>query len=315
MQTRGLSQAAVSGQIGVSKTALNRWLGGKYEGNNAEIEKALEQWLENNAQQTAFLPTVGTEFVLTTTAEEIIAVLEYTHLVGDMAVAYGVPGMGKTVTADYYAAQYPNCWVAQMAPAFSTATSCLKALMSRLMPHECAEGRGTDAVLGMLCQHLKGTNGLLIIDEAQHLSLPALENLRYLHDAAGVGLVLMGNPTVYARLTGRCSAEFAQLFSRIGRRCKLGKALHADTDAIAKAWGVNDQAALKFLRSIGDGHGTLREVCKNLRLAGMAASGEGEALGLKHLKAAHSERGGAARARKKWLALRCTCPQACPNCL
>ena len=45
----------------------------------------------------------------------------------------------------------------------------------------------------MIVQGLRGREGLLIIDEAQHLLLPALESLRSIHDATACGLVLMGN--------------------------------------------------------------------------------------------------------------------------
>ena len=73
----------------------------------------------------------------------------------------------------------------------------------------------------MIVQRLQGTKGLLILDEAQHLMLPALESLRSIHDATACGLVLMGNEAVYSRLSGRRSAEFAHLFSRVGMVLKL----------------------------------------------------------------------------------------------
>ena len=73
----------------------------------------------------------------------------------------------------------------------------------------------------MIVQRLQGTKGLLILDEAQHLMLPALESLRSIHDATACGLVLMGNEAVYSRLSGRHSAEFAQLYSRVGSVLKL----------------------------------------------------------------------------------------------
>ena len=62
---------------------------------------------------------------------------------------------------------------------------------------------------------------LLVIDEAQHLRLPALEELRTLSDpdivtgVPGNGVCLIGNTEVYSRMMGRQQAQFAQLFSRI----------------------------------------------------------------------------------------------------
>ena len=89
-------------------------------------------------------------------------------------------------------------------------------------PHERVGGKGGgDVIFRMIVQRLQGTKGLLIIDEAQHLSLLALESLRSIHDATACGLVLMGNESVYANLSGRRSAEFAHLFSRVGMVLKL----------------------------------------------------------------------------------------------
>ena len=109
-----------------------------------------------------------------------------------------------------------------MTPSFSTATASLKSIMLTLAPHErVGRKRGGDVIFRMIVQRLQGTKGLLIIDEAQHLSLLALESLRSIHDATACGLVLMGNESVYANLSGRRSAEFAQLFSRVGMVLKL----------------------------------------------------------------------------------------------
>ena len=44
-----------------------------------------------------------------------------------------------------------------------------------------------------IADRVRGTHGLLIVDEAQHLDTRALEVLRGLHDQAGIGLALMGN--------------------------------------------------------------------------------------------------------------------------
>lgn len=59
---------------------------------------------------------------------------------------------------------------------------------------------------------------MIIIDEAQHLTVRALNHLRCISDESGVGICLIGNDDVYRKMKGSGKADFAQLFSRIGMR-------------------------------------------------------------------------------------------------
>ncbi|MFZ5059001.1 AAA family ATPase, partial [Klebsiella pneumoniae] len=80
-----------------------------------------------------------------------------------------------------------------------------------------------------LRRRLDGTQGLIIIDEADHLGAEALEELRLLQEATRVGLVLMGNHRVYSNMTGgNRTVEFARLFSRIAKRVAINKTKKAD---------------------------------------------------------------------------------------
>jgi len=73
-----------------------------------------------------------------------------------------------------------------------------------------------------LTGRLRDTHGLLVVNEAQHLTTKALEGLRSLRDATGTGLALVGSDKLYDRLTGGSrSSDFPQLFSRIGKRVRL----------------------------------------------------------------------------------------------
>lgn len=133
-----------------------------------------------------------------------------------------------------------------------------------------------------IVERLTDTKGMLVIDEAQHLFLPALETVRSLHDASGVAVVLF----VYSGLVGRRQAEFAQISSRIGKKLNLKRAKPADIDALARAWIVNDKHALKELRTIGALPGGLRGVTQTLRMATMIAQGMDQEISATTIRAA-----------------------------
>ena len=114
-----------------------------------------------------------------------------------------------------------------------------------------------------------------MVDEADHVDRPTLEELRILAEEVEVGLVLVGNSRVYTQLTGGPRSEdFARLFSRIAMKRALTKAKKADVLAFASAWNITGAAELDLLLRISERPGALRLVSKNLKLAVMYSGGE-----------------------------------------
>ncbi len=110
------------------------------------------------------------------------------------------------------------------------------------------------------------------MDEAQHLTTRAIEQLRTIHDAAKIGLVLLGNLPLIERVDGLGrTTEFAQLFSRIGLRRKIKKPTRGDITAILDAWDVQDGKIRNAAIVIGQRDGGLRSLTKILRNAAKMA--------------------------------------------
>lgn len=292
---RGLSQAQVAREAGISPSSLTQLLGGTYAANPRKMTVRLAQWLARLSQQRAqpVMPQAP-GWVSTPTAERILAALAYAHMAGDVAVIYGGAGVGKTTAAREYAARFPNIWIATMTPATAGVTTALEEVCLALGFRELPGGGAR--MQRELIARLQGSEGMLVIDEAQHLSVAALDALRALHDATGIGLALMGNELIYARMTGGTRAMWLdRLFSRIGRRLRVQRAVRDDVARLAAAHGVEDAACVRRLVEIGSQAGALRGVGKVLRLARMMAAGQGAALTATHIEAAWADlTGGAA---------------------
>jgi DNA transposition AAA+ family ATPase len=137
-------------------------------------------------------------------------------------------------------------------------------------------------------RRLVGTEGLIVIDEADHLDYPTLEELRILQEEVGIGLVLVGNNKIYTQLTGgRRNEDFARLFSRIAKRRGIHKTKQNDVKAIADAWAITGQGERDLLQQISERPGGLRLLTKALKLAALYA--KDEAINVQFLKAAFTE--------------------------
>jgi hypothetical protein len=196
--------------------------------------------------------------------------------------------MGKTTEAKHYSENNNNAWVVTMSIDCAGVVPTLEEVALSIGMRELPGGaaRLRRAIVG----RLRGTGGLLIVDEAQHLSSAALEALRTIHDRASVGLVLCGNASVYGRLTGGKRAEhFAQLFSRIGKRLKLTAPTAGDVAAIVDHFAICDAETRSLLAGIADRPGALRGMVKTLRLASLYANGD--AIKPAHVRAAWNDLG------------------------
>jgi DNA transposition AAA+ family ATPase len=251
---------------------------------NAKVLK----WLDAREANQALALTIPSApaFVDTPTSQRIAQVLQTAQVMPDMALIVGGAGVGKTMTVEQYQQENPYVTIITARPSSARANPLFSALGRALGVKDTSPAMLFDAVADMVKNH----HHLIVIDEAQHLKMDALEELRGLHDKHGVGIVLMGNQEVHSRLTsGKFEADFAQLFSRFGLRLVLDKVGLADVRALLKAWNVEGDKMTKACRHIASQPGALRVLSKTLRMAHMIAGIEGEELTTKHLDEAHSQ--------------------------
>jgi DNA transposition AAA+ family ATPase len=271
----GLSLATIARRAGVKPSTFNAWLHGTYKGINATISRSAHVFLRSRAAQAAVQVEARprTPFVMTPSAEAFMHLLEQAQFECDMVTLTGEPGVGKTTAIRQYQALHSNVWILTGEPGMKSPYVVLEHLDELFKLCESPSRRSR-----AIATFLRGRQGLLIIDEAQNLGLPALDQLRVFHDQpeVRVGLALVGHPDARNRmLNGGPSGKFAQLDSRFGMHMKRASPLASDVAAMLDAEGIADEDQRKLLRAAASKPGALRRMDRMLRLARQLARGEG----------------------------------------
>lgn len=219
--------------------------------------------------------------------ENVYFAADYAQMCGDISLIYGEAGLGKTFSLRQYAKENDVIYVELRDCDKST-----KGVCERILEVVGNGKRGNDRVLiNTIINHLKNHPQLIIIDEAQHLLLKAVENLRAINDATETGMVLCGNPHIYDQMHGKGQAHFAQLYSRIGiRRCIVSPNMN-DIQAIFSVYGL-DSDSLQFLHGLSLQWGGIRNCIKIFNMAQDMAQKLNEPLSIGHLQTACELRNG-----------------------
>lgn len=210
-QETGKTQSAIANELGISDGALSGFLGGTYKTPHKIIPRVAG--LAKVATQRKVTPKEP-GFVETTVAKRVAEAITYCHLQGKIAVVYGDAGVGKTQAVRAYLRENSLAIGITVSPSYASITGVNELIADQLGVRERVARKIYAEIIGKL----KGSGRVLIIDEAQHLTVRALNHLRCISDESGVGIAFIGNEEVYTKMKGSGKADFAQLFSRIGMR-------------------------------------------------------------------------------------------------
>lgn len=300
-------QAHLAREAEVSAPTLSQYLGGKYAGDNDDIAARLTKWLNarrRTREHEERLP-VSPEYQPLQTSKEIALRLRFAREAGRMVSICGQPGVSKTSTAIQLRHETPRTWLATMDPSTRGVNTCLVAILEAMGE---ADARGTPQALARrILNRAMAATCLIIIDEAQHLSDQAVEQLRAINDRARaqgcrVGIALMGNQLAFSRVAHDGSRPaFAQVSSRMAQRMWIVKPAPADVTALAEAWAAENrevltEAARRYCLQIADHPGGLRNIEMAMESALMAAWGAKQPLDVEHLQWAFASQSGLGRA-------------------
>lgn len=287
----GLSWTTIANEAGVAAGTLSPWVTGTYGAPGHEVAEALTRWLDARETRRATRAALGDlpAYVETPTAREITAVLQFAQVMPDFCPVVGSPGIGKTTTIEEYQRRSPHVYVTTAVRNQGRPVQ----LMTQLCDEMGIGEKSANLLFSAVRAHLRGKGALVVVDEAQHLSFDALEQMRQLHDLAGTGVVLAGNVGLVSTLRGGTAAkkkvgEYAQITSRVGATINQADLRRGDVAAMLDAWGIQDKDMRQLLAAIAAKPGALRTVTKCIRLATLMGAGQDRPLDIELIRAAYA---------------------------
>ena len=196
------------------------------------VESKIEEFLRTRSAaaqaEAEKAPYLSAGYVPTSVSEDVYKAIQYCQLERGIVVLHGDAGIGKTRGAARFVQDNPaNAIYIRCTPVGGTLTAMLRQLGTAL---KLPATRNRLELSMAIHDRLKGTDKVIIIDEAQNLRFDALEELRSLSDPddltgeSGTGICLIGNSEVYSRMLGKQEAQFAQQFSRVRFRRRYSTA-------------------------------------------------------------------------------------------
>jgi DNA transposition AAA+ family ATPase len=272
MAEEGLSLTAVAGEAGVHLSTVSAFMADNYMGNKARIGAELVKWADGRARRAAFHRRHRSleGFIETPTAARIERALAFAKG-GEMVMISGRPGVGKTTAARRFQDTHTNVWICQITPSMRSVPATLRAIGAAIGLHGMP--RDGSAMMEAICQRVERAAGLLILDEAQHLTDAALNQVQALWElfryGGGLGVAFVG----HRELEGRIGA-LEHLASRVSAPVIIEGARPEDADALLDAAGIGCPRSRDFLRTQAQGRGGLRRIAQACQHALFVAADE-----------------------------------------
>lgn len=117
-------------------------------------------------------------------------------------------------------------------------------------------GGSLHKVMEDIIEKLRGSERLIIVDEADLLSLHGLEALRAIHSETRIGVLLCGMPRLVEVLRG-CRGQYEQIYSRCETHLRLDDQIDTDdAEEIIKAYLPEAESLAKTF--VDAAHGNTR---------------------------------------------------------
>ncbi|MGL4549109.1 AAA family ATPase [Eubacterium aggregans] len=249
-------------KIDVSDASMSAIRNGDYKGDvDAVLAKVADYRSLKEEAQVAF---VGIGYRDTSISHQVYGYIRNAQIKGGLIALSGDAGIGKTQAIKEYCKDHPHYAIWMTAsPCLNDVKPVLKALCRTL---GVSDRTNYDMFMGIIDKLSDGM--VIIIDEAQHLSIKTIEALRAFSDyfsdrGMTLGIIFVGNLETINKFGGKEVATFHQIANRTKQRPIL-KAVDICQDDIEMLFpDITDADSQKFLLAIAQSKQAVRG-CMNL---------------------------------------------------
>ena len=287
----GWSNNILAKRLGVNASVVSQYLnedGCIYPGDVPKLERAINDLLNNEARRRAS----GVETTDCDEVEQARIALEYIRKTSDVGIILDESGGGKSRGVEHYAKTNPTAILYQCF-SWNISKAAAQSFMFDTVGTSGYDGRTPRAVHAV--KKLRGSERLLIVDDAHFLHATALQWWVHFHEATQCPLALAGT---YALLK-KIEAD-PQIFSRVGLRFEIRKldakgnlivdralVKHLVKELVPKANGETEELT-DLCEQVAREHGHYRSVHKQLKVAVELKSGKPSLTYVQAFRAAHT---------------------------
>lgn len=196
-----LSNKQASKGIGLSAPVLSQWLSNTYRGDNDNVAKRVNRWMEMEARKLDV--RLELPYMPTDVAEAIRSVIQTAHEHTVMAAIVAPAGSGKSIVAKVMAEEMNGFYI------YADQDMTIKSFLDQLVVLTKANPKGAtvDALKRAVIDVLHESGRPIFVDEAQLMRPQLFSRLRSIHDQAKVPIIMLGAFEILSRIDDRASGR------------------------------------------------------------------------------------------------------------
>ena len=270
-ETSGLSMAAIATKSGYSESYVSRYLNtesapvGDVEGFEAAVSDMMAAAARRRKWDNVFFDTEA--------VDRCLLMFDLIDQSNEVGLIYGPAGIGKTVASKRHAMQHETAIYICIREGDGAWYGLVRELWQQIDTRGfTAKVKSSTSKAGYIAKKLNASERLLIVDNAQRLSISGIKWLMDMQDDAGFGLALVGNADILDKV-----ASCDQLSSRIKirrnvlldgeDRKQLGWLDDAADKMVRAMWPAATKDILRLARESARQEGHLRRLNSQLRIA------------------------------------------------